>query len=369
MSVQRAVASQQWEAKLSDNIYFINMLKVMPPTTYHLESVMRMQFICKHCGYHYPYKYESYHDFSLDLPTLENLPTKQPDNITTTTDDPNTIVIDDDEVDAKTEQPSSCSINELLQRYFAPEERELKCEKCLQGKEIFLHKQLINTPTILVLHLKRFQYSYETQSFTKMYQYSIDCPKRLSFPPAHSTITTSSNDTEASSTSASNRSLDLGYKYNRLKESYHALWKDISSTTSSSIENNESLLLKYDRLFKRLIRVYEEMIQCRKEVEEQLSSSLGDHDATITQLQSNTYQLMAIVRHLGTTISQGHYICDVYYPTTEAIDSTGGIASLDDEETHDTNDQSSKTSTKKGQWFRYNDAIVMNIAEVRIHIP
>lgn len=347
------------------------MLKAMTPTTYHLESIMRMQFICKHCGYHYPYKYESYHDFSLDLPTLPNNNPPPPTPAAATSKaNSHTIIIDDDDErlmnTAATNNKPSCSMNDLLQRYFAPEERELKCEECLHGNEILLQKQLITVPTVLVLHLKRFQYSYETQSFTKMYQYSIDCPKQLIFPPpppAPPATSSTSTSTSTNSTVSSSRpvttttskqhssSLDLGYKYNRLQGSYHALWKEITTTGAT-----RNVLVENGRLFQAVVKVYEEMIQCRKDIEGQLSSSSEEEEESSSSI-ANAYQLMAIVRHLGTSISQGHYICDVYYPKTEEE-----IAVVED--TAATTTTTTAGNNKKGQWFRYNDAIVTHIEEV-----
>jgi len=56
------------------------------------------------------------------------------------------------------------SVEQSLQQFFQPEQRELKCEKCDEGKTATQKIEIISCPKALLLHFKRFIVSQEVKS-------------------------------------------------------------------------------------------------------------------------------------------------------------------------------------------------------------
>ena len=64
--------------------------------------------------------------------------------------------------DKESEKP--WSVEQSLQQFFQPEQRELKCEKCDEGKTATQKIEIISCPKALLLHFKRFIVSQEVKS-------------------------------------------------------------------------------------------------------------------------------------------------------------------------------------------------------------
>lgn len=48
------------------------------------------------------------------------------------------------------------SVDQCLERFFSPEEREIKCEKCEDGRFATQTMKILSQPKAMLLHLKRF---------------------------------------------------------------------------------------------------------------------------------------------------------------------------------------------------------------------
>lgn len=61
----------------------------------------------------------------------------------------------------------------MLQKYFAPKTTNFECEKC-ENTKVNLTPKLINSPKVLILHLKRFRFTknenslFESRKITKL---------------------------------------------------------------------------------------------------------------------------------------------------------------------------------------------------------
>jgi hypothetical protein len=64
---------------------------------------------------------------------------------------------------------NACSVEAMLQEYFADELLEAKCERCA-GTAARLEKRLVVTPRLLVLHFKRFIPNLEKRSYDKRHE-------------------------------------------------------------------------------------------------------------------------------------------------------------------------------------------------------
>lgn len=69
------------------------------------------------------------------------------------------VVIEDHERNGDDDDnatPSSWSIQRALERFFEPEKREIKCEKCKEGTSATQTMRIISCSRAVLLHLKRF---------------------------------------------------------------------------------------------------------------------------------------------------------------------------------------------------------------------
>lgn len=89
------------------------------PIQYCFETTCRVRLTCDSCKFSRTRK-ETYLHFSLEIP-----------------------------------EGSCCSVEEGLRRFFAPEKRELKCEKCF-GESATQTMEITQLPSSLLFHLKRF---------------------------------------------------------------------------------------------------------------------------------------------------------------------------------------------------------------------
>jgi ubiquitin C-terminal hydrolase len=58
---------------------------------------------------------------------------------------------------------SSCTVQECLETFFQPEDREIKCEKCKEGKVATQTLKVLQKPKAMLLHLKRFVLSTDNK--------------------------------------------------------------------------------------------------------------------------------------------------------------------------------------------------------------
>mmetsp|Transcript_11740 Transcript_11740/g.21361 ORF Transcript_11740/g.21361 Transcript_11740/m.21361 type:complete len:651 (+) Transcript_11740:88-2040(+) len=89
----------------------------------------------------------------------------------------------------------SCLLTDMLKAYFAPEELELKCEKC-DCRQARMDSVLAAPPRVLVLHLKRFVPNVAQSRYDKFHQH-VEFPVTLDLRAA-----LQGTDAHASSTAA-----------------------------------------------------------------------------------------------------------------------------------------------------------------------
>jgi uncharacterized UBP type Zn finger protein len=268
--------------------------------------------ICEHCQHQLPPKYESYHDFSLNL----------------------------------TSSPSSSStLQSLLDHFFADEYTDnFSCSKCQCPKEqnrVKLCKSITNLAPIVILQLKRFQYNPMKQELTKIEQ-EIDFQTEVSFKPYCKEV--------ASSTTSSN-----------LNDKYMGLWS--MGVSEIMVQHNEKYPKRTLVQQKQQAKLYEaELVELEKAQRKKTFFSAPVSKATVTsgekreptvttkigswlayyasttsqensQLTSDRtaeYQLSGVIRHFGSQLYRGHYIADV---------------------------KSTTINYDNGSWIRYNDSI------------
>ncbi|KAI9921021.1 hypothetical protein PsorP6_002678 [Peronosclerospora sorghi] len=190
----------------------------LPPAKFFRAELSRT-LTCRHCGYSRK-QVETFYDFSLDLPyypVSEQEPTAEQEpqaplsperqcfcNLTSLSKGENgnsyyccpkascsyrenimeavgsavssTKITDGRTIPASSpmtpasdwpQQPASIELETLLQKQFETEVLELTCEKCKVGQEAALAYQVKSLPSVLVLHLKRFEVNPHTGALFK----------------------------------------------------------------------------------------------------------------------------------------------------------------------------------------------------------
>ena len=110
------------------------------PVSSNFTTKVRVCLTCESCKFRRS-KIETYLHLSLDISTGSN---------ETNNDDD-----DSDDEGCNLGCPSSSSIEEGLRRFFAPEKREIKCEKCFHTSALQT-SEITQLPRNLLFHLKRF---------------------------------------------------------------------------------------------------------------------------------------------------------------------------------------------------------------------
>lgn len=103
------------------------------PVSSNFTTKVRVCLTCESCKYRRSHT-ETYLHLSLDIATASN---------------------DDDDIVGNLGVPSSSSIEEGLRRFFAPEKRDIKCEKCFHTSALQT-TEITQLPRNLLFHLKRF---------------------------------------------------------------------------------------------------------------------------------------------------------------------------------------------------------------------
>jgi hypothetical protein len=76
------------------------------------------------------------------------------------------LSLDMDDEEEGEQQVDEWTIEKGLAKFFRPEKRELKCEKCADGKTATQTLSVTSCPKILLLHLKRFKVVEKPRSLT-----------------------------------------------------------------------------------------------------------------------------------------------------------------------------------------------------------
>lgn len=147
------------------------------PTSQLFNTMIEINMICEHCSHQLPPKYESYHDFSLNLTPPSS------------------------SIASAASASASATLQSLLDAFFADEYIDtyycLKCQSPKEHNRVKLCKSIIHLAPMIILQLKRFQYNPMTQELTKIEQ-EIDFQTQISFKSyLKDTNTTSSSSVAA----------------------------------------------------------------------------------------------------------------------------------------------------------------------------
>lgn len=299
------------------------------PTTYFCQSSMEMQFTCTKCQFKHPLRQEYYRDFSIDLPDpifSDNnrcLQSQEPFTVTDSSTNEyqipflqsitQTFSTDNNNNDhfdlvSSNTNEKSLQLNNLIDLYLQNEIRDLSCPKCHDNNLVSISKSISDLSPILIFHLKRFRYDSYAQEFIK-----IDSP--VIFP---TTIDHSSTL----------------FKY----------------TTPLSTQRFTSFSSTYEQLWNLHKKIDMNFVSDLLEFAERKKSFSPNQSSNLTN--NCIYRLKAVVRHLGKSITNGHYICDVKDP----------------EVVQKFLDSSVDNSHESKQWIRFNDSTATAIDEVKYFI-
>ena len=247
------------------------------PTYTCFHSEVEVSLVCNHCGQRKEKRVEMYRDFSIELSVNEEVWAPA------SSDKANSLNI---------RSASSDTLESLLKSFFCSEIREVQCEKCnTSSGTAMTENKILCLPKYLIIHLKRFVFDYSLSRFVKDSK-CITFPKKLSM---NSDICKFSDEFFVPSMTP------------------YVINSDLDSTTG------EEILTEFLR--------ESESIDTRRFVEPTSCADWSCQKCTSTNAQSNTqcsmcqtkkaensvtdYHLATVIRHLGSDLSSGHYICDV----------------------------------------------------------
>lgn len=259
----------------------MQLLKQLFPPSLFFESSMQSVMTCTNCHHQREPRTEMYRDFSLEVDATDAAAPSSP------------VAANND-------------IHNLIHRYLQPESRDLRCQHCEVGEQVEMRKQLMSVAPVLVFHLKRFQYDRRLQEFRKI-DAPVTFPSKLSLRAAgmmNSNVPNPSLEAKAQVVNSS-------------------LFKRIF--TDSAVNTIDAAVEKFET--------------CTRLAKDLSEGRMAKGMLAFTRIEDSEYQLTAVVRHYGSSIGGGHYVCDVRNHKV--------------------------THGHEAHWLRYNDTIVTPISEVR----
>lgn len=278
------------------------------------------------------------------------------------------------------------ALHELLAGFFSEEIREYTCENCRtpDGK-VKASNCFLETPEILVLHLKRFRYDPREGQFSKLYT-SVDFPpfldiseftmmnKRLeyldklnqvnkkTFDTLHTLCQSFHLKTNAADNNRMNELLNGDAPLTPIKSNGNGHLKSIPASSPNDgdygwVCSRCTFQNKKDYLQCEMCRhiLDEESANAMKSIQDPRSESpVEEVEDTVPELpplnsieiaktNGTQYKLVAIIRHHGTSIAAGHYVCDILTKNTNHVNTNVNLTS--------------------SAWYRCNDAIVSPVPE------
>lgn len=259
----------------------MQLLKQLFPPSLFFESSMQSVMTCTNCHHQREPRTEMYRDFSLEVDATDETASTSP-------------------------TAANNDIHDLIHRYLQPESRDLRCQHCQVGEQVEMRKQLISVAPVLVFHLKRFQYDRRLQEFRKI-DAPVTFPSKLSLRAAG-----------MMNTNAPNPSLEA-----KAQVVNSGTFKRIFS--DSAVNTIDAAMEKFET--------------CTRLAKDLSEGRVAKGMLAFTRVEESEYQLTAVVRHYGSSIGVGHYVCDV---------------------------RNHKVGHgHEAHWLRYNDTMVTPISEVR----
>lgn len=319
------------------------------PISKCFNSCVEVRCICKNCGFERPTREETYRDFSVELNEFRSSPLHLENLFSSFFDDEERELTcehcqraataadvdghghgDGESVAPTVDSTATTVLEEMTQ----PLTSEPSVAESNAGK-VIMSARLVSLPEILVIHLKRFQYSYESGTFRK-----VNC--NVSFP-----LTLSAENCSVLAAT--------------VEEMHEKMAIDLSTGAKSSSAGFSTCA------------ACDDVLSCHPEkvlMDSTLTQSLLHHATSSSSTSDVTgggsvqYQLYALVRHIGEESIAGHYICDVR-KEKGVVDSIEEIESL----SSGANGAGGVSESEfKLNWLRYNDAQVTKVTEVRVSI-
>ena len=202
-------------------------------------------------------------------------------------------------IDLGAEQANqSQDLKALLNKYFSPEERMLKCEVC-GGDKVIVSGSLHKLPRTLVLHLKRFQYEPKTMTYVKN-ESAVVVPEELD---VHEFCRVQGHEQPLSST-ACNASL-AAYVGGVDAACAASSSKGAALGTPVGVDAFNSANKAFN------VKRRSGDVEHEGGVRDTGSGHGSNDDDGSWCLTGTTYRLTGMVRHEGPTMQCGHYTADV----------------------------------------------------------
>jgi hypothetical protein len=348
-----ATISEKW----NEESYVNSLTHAVIPSTIYFNNCLEISMKCLSCNTELPPKYEYFRDFSLDMDIPSALPpsassssaspVSSSSSAATTSPSTSTLLpspLLQSKQREEEQKQQEISLDLLLDNFFKDDVCPWNCSSCA-AKDGFvrIRKRIIYLSKYIIIHLKRFHYSMETSLSTKIdHKIKINLfynfKKYFKYPSSSSSTST----TPASSTSF--RSPLLGEASKKAESSeffykkYNELWNSVNPLDfmEEISHNNEKEKSSLDFL-SQLSTIYDQIDVVNK---------VKDFKDCPLVAPAKDYEVTAVIRHLGSDLTSGHYICDIKNPYKKAT-----------KYQQDDQDQEIK-------WIRYNDTVADPVSEV-----
>jgi hypothetical protein len=347
-----ATISEKW----NEERYVSSLTHAVVPSTIYFNNCLEISMKCLSCNTELPPKYEYFRDFSLDMDIPSALPPSASSSSASpvsssssaaTTSPSTSTLLSSPLLQSKQregeQKHEEISLDLLLDNFFKDDVCPWNCSSCA-AKDGFvrIRKRIIYLSKYIIIHLKRFHYSMETSLSTKIdhkikMNLFYNFKKYFKYPSSSSTSATPASSTSFRSpmlgeASKKAESSELFYKrYNELWNSINPL--DFMEEISHNNEKEKSSL----DFLSQLSTIYDQIDVVNKE---------KDFKNCPLVAPAKDYEVTGVIRHLGSDLTSGHYICDIKNPYKKATK-------------YQQDDQDLEI-----KWIRYNDTVADPVSEV-----
>jgi ubiquitin C-terminal hydrolase len=294
------------------------------------------------------------------------------------------------EIDASDSAHESIPLQNLFSLFFAKETRDLQCEHCNNSSaKVDVTTSILELPDVLCVQLKRFRYDNTLQEYEKISK-KVSFPSLLNMRPFCSPDVILDGVQEAKANHQSRQSvLDKAYTEmltgplvevrkstspgqttpgivsklsspesspahspelvleGKEEEEVEGEWEDWAPSPPGSVWTCDACTFVNNKLSQPLASDFEELEVCemcnihRFSADEETGSVVEDAVASIDESTLPfTYELVAVLRHVGCHASAGHYTCDVKKA------------------------QEHKTGERSNKWQHCDDSVLTSITQV-----
>jgi hypothetical protein len=349
------------------------------PTQRCFYSEISNTLICMNCGYAREPIIESYTNYGLDL--FDNQQDDDQHMQQQENDNPNVIAEESPfsspfsirKSASAAAAAATIALDRLLDSFFQDDLRELRCESCQASSEgmVKVKKSLQSMPQVLVIHLKRFKYDLSRNRTIKVH-HPISFPKIISLDkyaaadarmmelPPLTSIPSLANDSTASKEEVSISPIPVDEDDQIIEDEQG--WLCPQCFESNLQINAMCSHCPYKRSIKQTSRSQasstftspSSIDRSAARASDELDVMSYHNTPAIFDFPANSYGLVAVIRHHGSSSTSGHYITDKMKPMTKttATDTTSA-----------TKRTAAAMPRPRSQWQRCDDAIVTDISE------